>query len=106
MPVSFKIYIKIFLVAAQIEMKGNDFVMNKLNMSSKWPVLKSPAEFDESLWNQTELHRFSVDFFVDSDLKNVSQRILYVSFKAFTSLIKIILIYLFLINRFQLQIWD
>lgn len=43
-----------------------------------WPVLMDEEEWDESLWNETDFHRFSVDFFIDSDLKHTSKRVLYV----------------------------
>lgn len=67
-------------LAAQIEKNGVEFVKQKLNLTTLWPVLLDEDEWDESLWNATDFYRFSVDFFIDTDLKNTSKRALYVSF--------------------------
>ena len=66
------------LISAQIEKNGVKFVEQKLELSTKWPVLMGADEWDESSWNSSDFHRFSVDFFIDSDLKQTSRRILYV----------------------------
>lgn len=63
----------------QIEANGLDFVKAKLNLTSRWPVLLDEDEWDESLWNATDFNRFSVDFFIDTDVKNTTRRALYVS---------------------------
>lgn len=68
------------LILAQIEKNGLEFVKQKLNLTVLWPVLMNEDEWDESLWNVTDFYRFSVDFFIDTDLKNTSRRALYVSF--------------------------
>jgi hypothetical protein len=67
------------LISAQIEKNGVEFVEQKLNLKTKWPVLMDEDKWNESFWNSTDFHRFSVDFFVDTDLKNTSRRALYVS---------------------------
>lgn len=48
-------------------------------MSDMWPVLLDEEEWDESLWNATDFYRFTVDFFIDTDLKNTTRRKLYVN---------------------------
>jgi hypothetical protein len=68
----------IFLIKAQIEKNGIDFVRRKLNLSKLWPVMNNEGTWNASLWNASDFHRFSVDFFIDADLKNTSRRILYV----------------------------
>jgi hypothetical protein len=55
-----------------------EFANKKLNLPKKWPVLMEPGEWDESTWNSTEFHRFSTEFFIDSDLKQTSRRLIYV----------------------------
>lgn len=71
---------------AQIEGNGVEYIREKLNLTTKWPVLSKEDEFDESTWNATEFNRFSVDFFIDTDVKNTSRRVLYVRFNfSFTS---------------------
>lgn len=42
-----------------------------------WPVLSN--EWTEDLWNATNFHRYNVNFFIDTDMKNTSRRILFVS---------------------------
>lgn len=68
---------------ANIEKNGLDFVKKKLNLTSKWPVLMEEDEWDETVWNPNEFFRFTVDFFIDTDLKNTSRRALYASSHGF-----------------------
>lgn len=49
-----------------------------MNLTKTWPVLLKDDEWDENQWNDTEYHRYSVDFFIDTDLKNTSIRSLYI----------------------------
>lgn len=72
----FFLYRKLF--SAQIEKNGLEFVKDKLNLTTMWPVLLGEGEWDESIWNQTDFYRYSVDFFIDTDLKHTSRRALYV----------------------------
>lgn len=51
----------------------------KMNLTKMWPVLSE--EWTEDLWNNTEFHRYNVNFFIDTDQKNTSRRTLYVSFE-------------------------
>lgn len=48
-----------------------------MNLTKTWPVLTGDS-WDENQWNATEYHRYSVDFFIDTDVKNTSRRSLYI----------------------------
>ncbi|KAG5681750.1 hypothetical protein PVAND_011159 [Polypedilum vanderplanki] len=63
----------------QIEKTSLDYVKRKLNLAEKWPVLQKQGEWDEKSMNETDYHRYNVNFFIDNDLKNTSRRIIYVS---------------------------
>jgi predicted metalloendopeptidase len=55
-------------------------VKKKLNLTKTWPVLLEDVnEWNVNQWNATEYHRYTVDFFIDTDVKNTSKRALYVS---------------------------
>jgi hypothetical protein len=58
-----------------------EFVRKKLDLGEKWPVVSNT--WKEDSWNNTEYHRFNVDFFIDTDIKNTTRRALYVSFVFF-----------------------
>ncbi|KAL7037420.1 hypothetical protein ACKWTF_009205 [Chironomus riparius] len=61
---------------SQIEQTGLEFVKKKMNLTQMWPVLSD--EWTEDLWNNTEFHRYNVNFFIDTDQKNTSRRTLYI----------------------------
>lgn len=56
---------------------GLEFLMQKMNLNKSWPVL-NPTEWDENEWNASAYLRYSVDFFIDTDLKNTSRRSVYI----------------------------
>lgn len=93
-------------IAAIIAQTGMEFVKRKLNLAQKWPVLLDSDDWNEELWNATELHRYNVDFFIDNDLKNTSRRSLYVSdeihFNVPSTYIKLIFLSLL---RLELPTW-
>lgn len=69
--------LKLKLFSAHIEEMGLEFVINQLNLTTKWPVLQKD-NWNKSLWETTEFYRYIVDYFIDTDLKNTSRRALYV----------------------------
>jgi hypothetical protein len=67
------------LISAQIEKTGTDFVYTKLNLTRRWPLIATPEKpWNQSEWKPLDYSRYLIDLFIDSDLKNISQRILYV----------------------------
>lgn len=50
----------------------------KLNLTTHWPILMPEADWNETVWEPRDFNRYLVDLFIDSDLKNATNRILYV----------------------------
>lgn len=50
-----------------------------MNLNNTWPVLADPKDsWNTSIINSTEYYRYIVEFFIDTDLKNTSIRMLYI----------------------------